>query len=64
MYVNTHQTISTMEVALSNQVDRMSQPDDVSKPLESVIPVPADGHMYEAARVTDGGYMWSLQHYL
>lgn len=31
--VNTHQAESTMEVALGNQVDRMSQPDDVSQPL-------------------------------
>lgn len=48
--VNTHPTASTMEVVLNNQVDRMSQPDDVSRPLKSATPEPADGHMNEVAR--------------
>ena len=33
--VYTHQIASTLEVALSNQVDRMTQPNDVSQLLES-----------------------------
>lgn len=53
MYVNTHQTASAMEMALSNQVDRMSQLDDVSQPLESSTPVQADGHVNEGARVAE-----------
>lgn len=38
-----------MEEALNNQVDGMSQPDDVSQPLKSATPVRADGPMNEVA---------------
>lgn len=51
--VNTHQTASTMEVALNHQVDRMSQPDDVSQPLKSATAVLADGHMNEVATLAE-----------
>lgn len=53
LYVNTHQTASATEVALSNQVDRMSQPDDVSQPRESVTPVLVHEHMHKVARGTE-----------
>lgn len=42
-----------MEVALNNQVDRMSQPDDVSQPLKSATPALADAYMNEVARVAE-----------
>ena len=51
--VNTHQIASTLKVALSNQVGRMTQPNDVSQFLESAAPALADGHTYEVARVTE-----------
>ena len=51
--VNTHQIASTLKVALSNQVGRMTQPNDVSQFLESAAPALADGHTYEMARVTE-----------
>lgn len=64
LYVNTHQTASATELALSNQVDRMSQPDDVSQPLESVAPVLAHEHMYKVARGPEIEAIWEgLQNY-
>lgn len=56
---NTHQASSTMEVVLGNQVDRMSQLDDVSQPLMSHPSASRWEHKWNANSSRDKSYMWS-----
>lgn len=62
-YFIVHQRGSTTEEALSNKVDKITQPDDTSQALSSATPVPAQwAYEWSSHGDRNGGYAWAQQY--